>query len=108
MIKLLGKTIGAALFSLLSPSWILLNRVLEGFFNLKYALSGPQELINELEYFSMVVRLHPNEVIYSLLPKLTLILIGSVILVLVISHVCEKIIHRLSNQIRVRLLPQLR
>jgi hypothetical protein len=78
MLKQVGHISGLIVGSALSPTWVLLNFLLKDYFNLKYAMTGPFQMLGEFNRFIAIVNAQPHEILFGLCPKLIFaLLVGS-------------------------------
>lgn len=103
MIKWLGQFIVLSLLSMFSPAWFLMKEALKGYFNLEKAMTSPQQMMTEFIQFNLIVKRYPEEVLFSLLPKMILILAISILFALLISYVCKRITYIFNKRIICRL-----
>jgi hypothetical protein len=100
-----GRFLGMLIGTAVSPTFLLLQHVLNGYMDIAYAMTGPDAMTAEMDRLSMWAAAFPDIALYELLPRMMLVcLLGSLVVgmsTILGGHVAVHLVSR-------RLLPSFR
>ncbi len=105
MMKLIGQILGFIIGSFVSPSWVLMNYTLKGYFNLEKALSSPQDFLQQYHHFYLITATNPAGIFLHLVPALILILIIGTLFMALIIQICGKVMGLIGDRLHSHVVP---